>query len=478
MLDTLIENEQFADIVEYISMDEVRKTLGDKVNYNLTIPVVDSIMYAIEAYLYSYVEFQAEYAELLIKLSDINPDATVILLGHYNAFDFDLEIGESTIDLSKAYSYVATAAGVTPLAYAVINSNVAFVDITKAETKYDVLLSESDEYKTLEKFLVTYLVNPGITDISKAGNEYIAEQILNVLTVGCSHHYDNDCDAICNWCGFEREVAGHVYDGPCDEICNVCGFKREGAGHTYNSNSCEARCIVCGHLRGSGQHKIADCTVGQCILCGEFVGTAEHVFNGCEDAFCRNCDYERTPGKHVYVDCDDLTCEACGMTRVAVKHQYDNACDANCNVCNKAREAAAHVYSGCEDTDCNVCGLTREAGKHVTSDCVDTECDLCGYPVLAKGHSFGAWSVTKEATRKVEGVESRICSACKFTETRAIPVVPGLPVGAIVGITLGSVVVAGAAGFAIYWFAIQKKTFAHLLEVFSKPAEVSGKDAK
>ncbi len=38
----------------------------------------------------------------------------------------------------------------------------------------------------------------------------------------------------------------------------------------------------------------------------------------------------------------------------------------------------------------------------------------------------------------------------------------GLPGGAIAGIVIGSVAVAGIGGFAIFWFAVKKKTFADL----------------
>ena len=44
----------------------------------------------------------------------------------------------------------------------------------------------------------------------------------------------------------------------------------------------------------------------------------------------------------------------------------------------------------------------------------------------------------------------------------------GLGAGAIVGIVIGSVAVAGAGGFALLWFVIKKKSFADLIAVFKK----------
>ena len=44
----------------------------------------------------------------------------------------------------------------------------------------------------------------------------------------------------------------------------------------------------------------------------------------------------------------------------------------------------------------------------------------------------------------------------------------GLGAGAIVGIAIGSVAVAGVGGFALFWFVIKKKSFADLIAVFKK----------
>ena len=44
----------------------------------------------------------------------------------------------------------------------------------------------------------------------------------------------------------------------------------------------------------------------------------------------------------------------------------------------------------------------------------------------------------------------------------------GLPTGAIVGIVVGSVLVAGIGGFALVWFVIKKKTWADFVAIFKK----------
>ena len=44
----------------------------------------------------------------------------------------------------------------------------------------------------------------------------------------------------------------------------------------------------------------------------------------------------------------------------------------------------------------------------------------------------------------------------------------GLGAGAIVGIVLASVVVAGIGGFALVWFVIKKKSWADFIAIFKK----------
>ena len=459
------------DFTDNVKESYVREVLGDSAIYTLEVPVADSIVFAAEAYLYSFVEFNVEYGKLILDLYEINPEATVILLGHYNAFDgVALELGDVKVELAEAYGLVSGVASVQPFVYALLSPNVAYVDISDAETIYDSYVNEGIVENNILNFLMLYLADNSITDASEAGNEYIYEQILGILEIGCEHVYSNDCDAECNKCGAIREVEGHVYSGECDVNCDKCGEVRVGAGHKFDSESCGAVCSVCGATRANGTHTIGNCEDGVCIVCGEKVGEGAHFFDGCEDTTCYKCDYVREAQAHAYDSCNDTECNVCGEVREAVAHKYSNACDAECNLCGEVREAGEHVYSGCEDASCNVCGEERNAGKHTLSDCADSVCDVCGQSVVAGTHKFGEWTVTKEATRKAAGERVRVCSECNYKEVQAIAALPGLSGGAIAGIVVGSIVVADAAGFAIYWFLIQKKSFAELLAIFSKPA--------
>ena len=455
------EDLGIADALNFILKSYAYEVLGDAAYYTVEVPVADALTFAAESYLYGNVEFQAEYGQLIVDLYEINPEAVIILLGHYNAYDYELVLGDLEINLGDAYGYVAGVSSLQPFAYALLSGKIAYVDIYEAETVFESLVAAGVVENTLLNFVMMYLADSSITDASEAGNEYIYNQILNILTVGCDHKYDNACDDTCNKCGAHREVPGHVYDNACDATCNECGAVRVVGDHEY----VDGVCIHCGHKlpvappagEGDGPTKPnADCLAGK------------HTFDDCDDTQCNKCDYTRAALVHVYSGCADTTCDNCNKVRVAPGHVYANGCDATCDRCGETRKVDGHVYSGCTDTDCNVCGEKRTAGAHVVDDCTDTDCNVCGQNVAANGHKFGDWTVTVEATRKNDGEKCRVCSICNLKETKAIAAFGGISGGAIAGIVVGSTAVAGAAGFAIYWFLIQKKTFAALVEGVKK----------
>jgi hypothetical protein len=468
--------------------------LGESANYTVEIPLVDALVFAAESYLYSYASFNVTYGKLIFDLYEINPEATVVLLGHHNAFSsVAVDLGGINIDLGEAYSIVSNVYSVQAYTYALLSPNVAYVDISDAETVYESYVRTGVVENDILTFLMLYLEDSNITDVSEDGHAYICEQILKALTIGCNHKYDNACDAYCNKCGEYREVPGHIYDSPCDKDCNVCGEIRNVPGHIYSGCN-DATCNVCGDKRQAPGHQYTDCTDMYCNVCGElrtddiyghvYDGchdtecnlcgatrpAGEHAFDHCLDTTCYKCDYVRDINglAHEYDSCTDTTCNVCGRDRLAVEHVYTDCTDTDCNLCGETREAGKHDYTGCEDAECNLCGATREPEKHTINKCTDGVCSVCGEAVeVTEGHKWGEWTVVVEATRKAAGEKSRTCSKCGAVQTVSIDPIDGLSAGAIVAIVIGSVVVAGAAGFAIYWFIIQKKTFAALLAVIT-----------
>ncbi|MGM9523918.1 MAG: S-layer homology domain-containing protein [Faecousia sp.] len=84
------------------------------------------------------------------------------------------------------------------------------------------------------------------------------------------------------------------------------------------------------------------------------------------------------------------------------------------------------VESTCRHTNTEVRGA-KAATCTENGYTGDTYCKDCGEKlatgtvIVAKGHSFGAWTVTKAATATDKGVETRTCSVCGATENRDIP---------------------------------------------------------
>ena len=120
---------------------------------------------------------------------------------------------------------------------------------------------------------------------------------------------------------------------------------------------------------------------------------------------------------------------------------------------------------------------------HEYDNCLDTECNLCHDTRTVSGHTFGDWTETKPATLTEAGEKQRVCSVCGEVETAEIEKLveknddkptadaesdapdedkqdePSKKknVGAIIGISIGSVAALGGGGFTVYWFAVKKK---------------------
>lgn len=199
---------------------------------------------------------------------------------------------------------------------------------------------------------------------------------------------------------------------------------------------------------------------------------------------CTRCDYStyveipaaHTPGEAVRENEKAPTCTATGS--------YDEV--VCCSVCGEELsrktvtvEAAGHQWGAWETTKaptctsegeetrtCTVCGETEtrtaEKAAHTPvtvegKDATCTEeglsdgekCSVCGETlkeqeiIPALGHDFGDWTEDKDA-----GVETRTCSRCGATETRALPE-ETFPVWGIVLICVGGVIVVGGAAAAI-----------------------------
>ncbi len=296
----------------------------------------------------------------------------------------------------------------------------AFANDTEFEGDVFVLTLSVNEDAVAEEEVVT--LTPVIKNAAGDVIDCEAGSVVVAIKYACEHVYDNDCDAECNLCGENREVADHVYDNDCDADCNVCGATREVGDHVYD-NACDDKCNVCGATRLVGNHVYDNACDADCNECGDTRVPADHVYdNGC-DADCNVCGAIREVADHVYDNDCDADCNTCGETREVAGHVYDNDCDADCNTCGETREVAGHVYDNDCDADCNTCGETREVADHAWETKYDdnghwTECN-CGATSDVVAHEY-TWEVTTEATDAANGEKSGTCD-CGHTTTKIVP---------------------------------------------------------
>ena len=93
----------------------------------------------------------------------------------------------------------------------------------------------------------------------------------------------------------------------------------------------------------------------------------------------------------------------------------------------------------CEEGYGEVLGHTEETVTGKAATCTETgltdgvKCSVCGETLTAqteipaKGHSYGEWTVTKEATATEDGSKEKVCSVCSDKVTETIPAT-GTPV--------------------------------------------------
>jgi len=247
-----------------------------------------------------------------------------------------------------------------------------------------------------------YAADPSIANATEEGNEYIAEKICDALGIDIGGGEDPECE-------HKDENHDHICDNNCGKT--DIGWDQHKDSATDGNHVCdygegfETGCKVvleeCSDKTGDGDHK--------CDVCG-VDGITEHTYG---EADCLN----------------PATCTECGAT-------------------------------------------TGEALGHEDKNPIDHKCDRCG--TVVSEHDWGDWSewtVTREPSETEDGIRerTRTCKICGEVETETEAFLgeedDGLPTWAIVLIVVGSVVVVGGAGFAIYWFVIRKKKIGAIKKV-------------
>lgn len=116
------------------------------------------------------------------------------------------------------------------------------------------------------------------------------------------------------------------------------------------------------------------------------------------DTYCKDCDALLTPGTVI---------PAAGHTGGTATCCWQAACD----VCGQE-------YGGLDAWN-HIAGCKPEWVATETTH--EQKSSYCGRITAQKGeHTFGDWTVTEEATAGKDGKQERGCTACGYTETKAI----------------------------------------------------------
>lgn len=298
--------------------------------------------------------------------------------------------------------------------------------------------------------------------ITPAGHyEHTADSEWHISADG-TYHYHKCTHSGCSVILDKANHSGGTATCESEAVCSVCGVAYgEKLGHdygevkyTWTGNTCKAE-RVCKHdsTHIESETVIATETIITAATCKEkgkmkytatFVNTAfsmqekevdvdfaPHKFGEWKDEIppitedfgtkghkdCTVC------GKHFDKDGNEITelkIAKIGTYNVVINGESKFYADGE-SVTVTAEDKEGKVFKGWQD----------ETGKIISTD---------------KSYTF---TVTREMTLTAIYEE-------------AVPAKKGLSGGAIAGIVIGSVAVAGIGGFAIFWFAIKKKTFADL----------------
>ena len=331
-----------------------------------------------------------------------------------------------------------------------------------------------------------------------------------------AHVYDDEADMICNTCEYDRTVPhthgnGELVSGQAAS-CTVNGWKdyyQCSCGHIYTDKDCTNEItdlvawkagegkIAASHTLGDLVAKVeANCTVVgkqahyKCSVCGTFFDEEQNVKAENEltiptnDAHSFGAWASNGDGTHSRVCANNAehketvacsggtpTCTAqaiCATCQTAygdlAEHDYSEATctkKATCSACGDEKgELVPHSYSEATCTKkatCSVCEAeTGEFAEHNDANS-DGKCDACQYQMTPT-------ETTPEPEETTPAPEETTPPDDSEGNTSNPPEEPkeGLSGGAIAGIVVGSVAVAGAGGFAVWWFAVQKNTVAQL----------------
>ena len=211
--------------LDTLSAELVKADLGDIALSNVNVSIADILSIAIESYVYKYLEFNLGYYEAANTIADINPDASILMVGMYNPFK---GLVVNNIAIGDYVEYMVDIMDLQYTAYAWVMPNVAFVDISD--------VAPNATYETFEYDFIDILINESSDKLLPTADsyDYIADQIVKAVEFvevevpDHEHSYTVKYDENNHWleceCGDIKDVEEHDFDadGKCD-----CGYETE-----------------------------------------------------------------------------------------------------------------------------------------------------------------------------------------------------------------------------------------------------------
>ncbi len=145
--------------------------------------IADTLMVAVEAYAYRYVEHVLTYPEIVNEIHAVAPEALVVIVGLHNTVEnIVIDMEGTEIALGEYVQYAVDAANVISLVNAILVDNTVFVDAPDVETLKE---EKGDEltYDMISFVMEAIITNGADFATSENGHAYIAEQIINALTI-------------------------------------------------------------------------------------------------------------------------------------------------------------------------------------------------------------------------------------------------------------------------------------------------------
>ncbi len=242
MVELLVQNAASINTNPFVSAiisnpDTLYTMFGENSFITIDLPLTDAIVFALESFLYRYMEETIKSANLISYINTNHPDTKIIILGRYNLLkDSYLEIGNDRLDIGYFFEALSLVSTSQTLLYFSVFNNTAFANISETTTSYQ---EANDGQKTnILDLLSLYNLDQSILNIGDKGNEYIANRMYSQIRSVCVHQFNNCEDTECSLCGEEIDPREHSY-GDWEAVYDADG--------NYTGEDTRT-CSVCNHI--------------------------------------------------------------------------------------------------------------------------------------------------------------------------------------------------------------------------------------